>query len=617
MSCPPGAPAGRGVLTIDRAAAKLFEISVALSEPIELDEVLKRVRVAVIEGLGFDRCGIFVLDEPAGLLRGTWGTDQRGELEDLSGEIHRLSRTDHSVVQVALGQIPYFLTDDLEALAHAEGLPNYPRMRGVHANACLPLKARGRVVGVLALDNLLTDRPIDRTDLEAVAPFAAQAAIAVDNALLLARLEARERERRRLFEASAALASVLDLRALIALILRSAAELFGFDAAGIWLHEPAADLLRGQYALLPSGEIVDLRHDLFPMGDHTGHMSGVVAGKHAYFLTQDMHTLPEGERTGVPVEVRAQVIVPLLARGRVMGALTGCTLSPERGIPEMVIEPLGIFASQAAVAIENARLHETVDEECRRLETAFSRSQERLLEAGHLATIGQMAGSIADGLRDPLNVLQTNRHLLQRMVGGTNSRVDASLQRMAEYLDRATRLGNDFLAFARDGRLNPQSVSPGLLLREVADDLAIPSGITVAIAPTDPLLIVEADALQLHQALRHLLLNAVQAMPEGGTLTLSAARPSPRPTSEGLVYPEGVEFTVRDTGVGMAPGQVARDCDPLFTRRGEGSGLGLALVLRAVEAHEGCLRIESEPGRGTTVRVWLPAAGSELPKERQ
>src|SRR5438270_4602020 len=109
MSRLPELAGGERGLMMDRAAAKLFETSVALSEPIELDEVLKRVRVAVIEGLGFDRCGIFVLDEPAGLLRGTWGTDQRGELEDLSGEIHRLSRTDHSVVQVALGQSPYFL----------------------------------------------------------------------------------------------------------------------------------------------------------------------------------------------------------------------------------------------------------------------------------------------------------------------------------------------------------------------------------------------------------------------------------------------------------------------------------------------------------------------------
>src|SRR6266566_458982 len=151
MSRVPGLSAGERGLGMDRAAAKLFETSVALSEPLDLDEVLKRVRVAIIEGLGFDRCGIFVLDEPAGLLRGTWGTDEWGKLQDISGELHALTKTDQSVVQVALGRIPYFLTDDLEALARAEGLPHYPRMRGVHANACIPLKARGRVVGVLAI----------------------------------------------------------------------------------------------------------------------------------------------------------------------------------------------------------------------------------------------------------------------------------------------------------------------------------------------------------------------------------------------------------------------------------------------------------------------------------
>src|SRR5437763_6680852 len=278
MSRLPGLTAREHGLIMDRAAAKLFETSVALSEPLELDEVLKRVRVAIIEGLGFDRCGIFVLDEAAGLLRGTWGTDQRGALEDLSGELHSLAETHHTVVQVALGSIPYFLTDDLEAMARAEGLPHYPRMRGVRANACIPLTARVRVVGVLAVDNLLTDRPIHRADLEAAAPFAAQAAIAVDNALLMARLEARERERRRLYEASAALASVLDLRELITLILRSGGELFGFDGAGIWLYEPETEMLRGQYALLPTGEHVTMSHARFPMGSGKGSMQSVVAG---------------------------------------------------------------------------------------------------------------------------------------------------------------------------------------------------------------------------------------------------------------------------------------------------------------------------------------------------
>src|SRR5688572_32052378 len=115
MSHPPPA------LAMDRAAAKLFEISVALSEPLQLDEVLKRVRVAIIEGLGFDRCGIFVLDKAAGMLRGTWGTNERGELEDISDEVHPLSECERSLVQVALGQIPHFLTEDLQSLALASG----------------------------------------------------------------------------------------------------------------------------------------------------------------------------------------------------------------------------------------------------------------------------------------------------------------------------------------------------------------------------------------------------------------------------------------------------------------------------------------------------------------
>jgi signal transduction histidine kinase len=596
MSRPSSAPDHGHTLGRDRAATRLFEISVALTEPVELDEVLQRVRVAIIEDLGFDRCGIFVVDEPAGVLRGTWGTDEHGGLEDISGEVHSLADTNRFLVQVALGQLPFFLTEDLEALAWSEGLLHYPRMKGVRANACIPLKTRGRVVGVLAVDNLLTDRPIRIEELEAATPFAAQAAIAIDNALLLARLEAREQERRRVYEASAALASVLDLPELIGLILRSARDLFGFHAGGIWLHEPETDSLRGQYALLSTDELVDVRHDVFPMGDGTGHMSGVVSGKRPYFLTQDMHALPEPERKGVPLEVRAQVIVPLVSRGRSLGALTGCTVTPERGIPESVVEPLNVFARQAAVAIENARLHQALSQERQRLEAAFTEAQERLMEATRLAAIGDMAAVIAHQLRDPLNVLQTNRHLLQRTIGGTSPRVDASLERMAEYINQASRIINDLLTFGREGRLNPQPLSPGLLLREVADDLRLPNQVTLTIEPVDPLLMLEADGLQLHQALRNLALNALHAMPENGALTLGA-----------MAAADGVEFCVRDTGSGMTAEQAAHACEPLFSTRTGATGLGLTLARRVAEVHGGRLTLESEPGCGTAVRLWLPA----------
>jgi signal transduction histidine kinase len=440
-------PSGRspgGGPGMDGAAAKLFEISVTLSEPVELDEVLKRVRLAVIEGLGFDRCGIFILDEAAGLLRGTWGTDPRGELEDISHEVHSMEDTGRAIIQVARGERPCFVTENLEELARAEGLPHYPGMRGVHANACLPLRARGRVVGVLGVDNVLTDRPIHEAELEAVAPFAAQAAIAIDNAILMERLTAREQERQRLFEA--------------------------------------------------------------------------------------------------------------------------------------------------------------VEAERERLELAFAQTRQRLVEATRLATIGEMSATIAHELRNPLHVLQLNHELLQQCVGGQGERVDACLSRMAQYLERAQRIIHDLLAFAREGQLQSQSLCPGLLLWEIADSLPLPATITLTLETADPLLTVEADALQLHQALRNVAVNALEAMPEGGTLSLIVAP-----------VKDGVEFRVRDTGIGMSPEQLARACEPLFTTKKGGTGLGLALVRRVAEAHGGHLSFESGPDCGTTARLWLPMSGAEQP----
>jgi signal transduction histidine kinase len=129
---------------------------------------------------------------------------------------------------------------------------------------------------------------------------------------------------------------------------------------------------------------------------------------------------------------------------------------------------------------------------------------------------------------------------------------------------------------------------------------------------------VEADPAQLRQLLWNLCLNAVQAMPEGGRLTISAedagAAPPQADAGESRQGSEGgatatVEITVRDTGIGIPPDVVDRIFDPFFTTKREGSGLGLATVHRIVEGHGGSLRVETAAGAGTAFRVRLPRAG--------
>jgi signal transduction histidine kinase len=149
-------------------------------------------------------------------------------------------------------------------------------------------------------------------------------------------------------------------------------------------------------------------------------------------------------------------------------------------------------------------------------------------------------------------------------------------------------------------------------------DAAHTAGLKVelAIAPATG---VCADSAQLRQLLWNLVLNAAEAMPDGGTLRISAATAdegAPQETSSsrrngGSGKTDWTEIIVSDEGVGIPPEALDRIFDPFFTTKREGSGLGLAMVHRIVEDHGGSVRLESSVGLGTTIRLWLPR--SEAP----
>jgi signal transduction histidine kinase len=163
----------------------------------------------------------------------------------------------------------------------------------------------------------------------------------------------------------------------------------------------------------------------------------------------------------------------------------------------------------------------------------------------------------------------------------------------------------------------------GQLIEEMREIVraSFPPGITLEVAVTEPLWSVQADPIQLHQVLMNLCLNARDAMPVGGTLTLGAA--NVELTSEGakpdpaLKAGRYVRITVKDTGVGIPKEVIGRVFDPFFSTKaaGEGTGLGLSTVFGIVKGHGGAVAVESQPKCGTTFTVLLPAG--EEPVDRR
>jgi len=245
-----------------------------------------------------------------------------------------------------------------------------------------------------------------------------------------------------------------------------------------------------------------------------------------------------------------------------------------------------------------------------------------LRKSERLAAIGELSASIAHEIRNPLAAISGSIEMLHgSRVGHAESADSEHLMKIAlREVDRLNHLISDFLNYARPRTSNPETFP---LLDVVSDvlkmfDAARPDAVEVDLAVEDGLT-VYADSDQLRQVLWNLVLNASEAMPDGGHLRVSArslegrdsqgASAADRRGQEEEGKARWLEIVIADDGSGISHDKLDRIFDPFFTTKRNGSGLGLATVHRIVENHGGSVRLESELGVGTTVRIRLPRTG--------
>ncbi|MER3456548.1 MAG: hypothetical protein C4304_06625 [candidate division GAL15 bacterium] len=245
--------------------------------------------------------------------------------------------------------------------------------------------------------------------------------------------------------------------------------------------------------------------------------------------------------------------------------------------------------------------------------TAQKRIEEELLQAQKMESIGTLAGGIAHDFNNILGTIVGYLGLLKEELPHS-----PEVQRYLDVLERsalrASELTRQLLGFARKGKFEVRALDLARLSSEVVELFRTTLDPRVQLRthlPAD-LPLVEGDASQLHQAVLNLCMNAKDAMPDGGLLEL-LLQPviAPDPTSQDPpVLRPYVCLTVRDTGVGMDEHVKTRMFEPFFTTKGpgKGTGLGLAMVYGIVRNHGGFLEVDSEVGKGTTVRMYLPVA---------
>ena len=493
---------------------------------------------------------------------------------------------------------------DLAAEPEDDLAAPFARSLGVRTVLSTPLMREGIPIGTIHIRRMEV-RPFTEKQIKLLETFAAQAVIAIENVRLFQELEARTRELAQsvgelqaLGEVGQAVSSTLDLQTVLRTIVRHAVQLSATNGGVIYEYDEAAQEfhLRASYRM--EEEIVQALQTtpVRPGQGATGQMATVRAP------VQVANILEEREYTGTRVRpmlarlgYRSVLAVPLLREERIMGALT--VWRKETGnFSVEVVNLLQTFATQSALAIQNARLFREIEEKSKQIEAANRHKSEFLANMSH-------------ELRTPLNaIIGFSEVLGERLFGELN-------EKQAEYTDDILSSGRHLLSLINE-ILDLSKVEAGRMELELATfdlptalenartfvrERAVRHAITLDLSVDERLGDFVGDERKIKQILLNLLSNAVKFTPEGGRMNLSAKQ------ADGAV-----EISVSDTGIGIAPEDQPKIFEEFrqvggdYAHKKEGTGLGLTLAKKFVELHGGTIWVESEVGKGSKFTFTLP-----------
>lgn len=411
-------------------------------------------------------------------------------------------------------------------------------------------------------------------------------------------LAQRARELAALNNASRALASSLELQQVLAAIIREIQDLLKADRAAVLLRDATSDDLvfaaaAGENSEKLIGTRLAINHGI----------AGWVARERQSALVQEAYQDPRfwgsaDARTGYLTQ--SVVAVPITYRGAVWGVIEA--INKRDGVfSERDRDMLEALAGAAAIALENARLYQAEREQTLRLKE----SQARLIHSEKMSALGRLAASLTHEINNPLQALRSGLTLIQAEMkeGADLTDVLRDLQLIDQEVKRISDLMLRLREFSRPVQLETRPTDLHALLDTILNLIGKQMArhhIQVETQYDRAVPVIMAGPDQVTQVFMNLMLNAIDAMPGGGRLTVVTV--ADRSCAESPV----IRIRVADTGAGIAPDVLPRIFEPFYTTKQDGTGLGLAISFEIIKSLGGEITVTSQPGAGTTFTVTLP-----------
>jgi signal transduction histidine kinase len=545
------------------------------------------------------------------------------------------------------------IADAKAEAAYAEGAPVFVaavELGGFRTLLNVPMLKENELVGIFAIYRQEV-RPFTEKQVELVTNFAAQAVIAIENTRLLHELQARTGELaqsvgelRALGEVTQAVNSTVDLETVLTTIVAKATQLSSTEAGAIYEVDDSDQefRLRATYGL-EEATAAALRERHIRMGEG---VMGQAALRRTPVQVPDIQSDPSGTiDIIVRAGFRALLIVPLLSTDKVVGALVVRRRQPGE-FSKGTIELLQTFGAQSVLAIQNARLFESVEARTRELASSLDdlrTAQDRLVQTEKLASLGQLTAGIAHEIKNPLNFVNNFSSVsvelideLRDALGTANldSKLQAEISEIADMLQgnldkvvqhgkRADSIVKNMLLHSRQGSGEHRPMDINAIVEESLNlayhgARAEKQGFNITLQKSFDPTAGEVDLFP--QEITRVLLNLIsngfyaatkrKAEQNGGDYepTLAAATKD---------LGDRVEIRIRDNGTGIPPDVKERMFNPFFTTKpaGEGTGLGLSISHDIiVKQHRGSIEVETQPGQFTEFKIILPRSAASLGK---